>query len=124
MIHLYKRISSNCNPKYRTRSGSVQAYKEGSYHVVELEQGSPLVRQLKAIHGFVERKETQTYNAIKDVKKESQKVKRSIVNSAKKVEKIVNVDSKSKVEKTVKSEKKKTTKKKPKTGLTQDNTKL
>ena len=111
MIYLYRRISSNCNLKYRTRSGSIQAYKQGSYHVIEIDKGSPLIRQLKAIHGFTERKETRTYNAIKDIEKDSQEVKRSIVNSAKKVEKT-----------TVK--KKTTRKRKSKTSLNQDNTKL
>lgn len=112
MIYLYKKVPNNRNTNYRLRSCSVNASKDGIYHVIELEQGSPLIRQLKIIYGFTERKERETYIAIRDVKKDSQKVKRSIINSAKKVEKVV------------KSEKKKTSKRKSKTTLTQSNTKL
>ena len=111
MTYLYKKVPNNRTTTYRLKSCSLNAVKDGIYHVLELEEGSPLIRQLKVLYGFSERKERQTYNAIKDINKSRQEVKRSIVDSAEKVEK-------------VKPKKKRTTKKKSKSSLSQSNTKL
>ena len=97
MIYLQKRIiNSRSNSKYRVPKGSVECTRQGIYDVISLPIGSPLIRQLKIVHGFVERKEAQAYNAVMDVRKQKEDVQKKIVSSSKKVTRVKKTTKKAK----------------------------
>ena len=99
MIHLEKRISnSNSSTKYKTAAGSVICERYGVYDRISLPEGSRIAKHLKASHGFMERKEAQSYNAVinreqsykavASEKKTRTKVQEKIVKTAKKVKRV------------------------------------
>ena len=99
MIYLQKSLKgSKSKSKYRVSCGSVDSHKEGEFDVVCVPQGSRLERQLKLVHGFVERKESASYNAVADVRKSKTRAQKNIVQSAKKVTRVRKTAKKAKKE--------------------------
>ena len=86
MIYLHRKIkNSKRSLKYRVGSGNVEAVREGQYDVIILPIGSRLIKDLKAVHGFVERKQTTIYKAVSSPNKTKAEKREDIIKSAKKV---------------------------------------
>ena len=86
MIYLQKKVTnSKASTKYRVAHGNVHAVRNGQYDVVCLPMGSRLINALKAVHGFVERKEKAIYKAVSSPIESKAEKKEKIITSAKKV---------------------------------------